>query len=513
MFRGLIMSEKNYISIHNSEAFPVKSIPIVDIDDFRETVITEIERGKRLASFFGRPLNESAVCLTAVIADDKRGCLQILSTEVEKSYQSLTPDCSQANCFEREIAEQWGIVPLGHPWFKPLRFHHSYRKEYDAWERGLDEEILPAHTDFYQVSGDEVHEVAVGPVHAGVIEPGHFRFQCSGERVFHLEIALGFQHRGIERAIISGDKSKIPHYMETLAGDTTIGHSVAYAQAMEALSGCLVSGRAQILRGIMLELERMANHVGDIGALANDVAFLPTASYCGRLRGDYLNMTAMICGNRFGRNMVRPGGVMYNLDASLISQLSRKLEEVFSDTENAIGLMWDSPSAIGRFEDTGKISREIAEELGLVGVAARACGFERDVRFDFPTGIYCFSQIPVATFSTCDVFARAYVRGLEIQRSKSFICEQLETITGDDIFTVPGDSAPDMAVVSMLEGWRGEICHFAMTGADGNLLHYKVVDPSFHNWNGLAASMRNEEVSNFPICNKSFNLSYCGHDL
>ena len=177
-----------------------------------------------------------------------------------------------------------------------------------------DQPILPAVGDFYRVEGDEVHEVAVGPVHAGVIEPGHFRFQCHGEQVFHLEIALGFQHRGVEQAMVGGPTKRSIHYAETLAGDTTIAHATAYCQVLEALARCQKTARAQMLRGIALELERLANHVGDLGAMANDVGFLPTASYCGRIRGDLLNMTALLCGSRFGRGMIRPGGVGFDVD-------------------------------------------------------------------------------------------------------------------------------------------------------------------------------------------------------
>jgi len=507
------MSVARGLSLQNGDPIALASIPDIPLGPFRGSIISAVADGARIAALFAIPVSANTARLVIVLAHGRTGSLAVATTEVGESYPALTPDCPQAHWFEREIAEQWGIRPEGHPWLKPIRFHRAYRAGRDAWGRGQDEPILPSVTRFFQVEGEEIHEVAVGPVHAGVIEPGHFRFQCHGERVLHLEVSLGYQHRGVERALVGGPTRRTIPYMETLAGDTTIGHATAYCQAAEALSGCSISARAVALRGVALELERLANHTGDLGALSGDVGYLPTASYCGRLRGDVLNMTALICGSRFGRGLVRPGGVAFDLEPERVAELRERLDRTLTDVAGAVGLLWESPSVMARFEETGPVSREVAEALGLVGVAARASGLERDVRFDFPSGIFRWAQIPVSTWQTGDVFARAWVRWLEIQRSAEFIREQLQALPDGPLRTPLGQPVPNQMVVSLVEGWRGEICHVALTDESGRLEHYKVVDPSFHNWMGLAMALRDQEISDFPLCNKSFNLSYCGHDL
>ncbi len=495
------------------EKIPAAQIPVVPVDSFRSSVLGAVAEGCRIVAFHGTPLPADAVRLVAIVADDSAGELRAVAADPGESYPALTPDCPQAGGFEREIAEQWGVKPVGHPWLKPLRFHRSCRPGRDAWGRTEQAAPAPSVMDFFRVGGEGIHEVAVGPVHAGIIEPGHFRFQCHGEQVLHLEISLGYQHRGIERALTGGPHPRTIHHMETLAGDTTIGHSLAYVHALETLAGCRVPARAQALRAVALELERLANHTGDLGALAGDIGFLPTSSFCGRLRGDFLNMTALLCGSRFGRGFVRPGGTAFDVDAALLAELRQRLDAAFRDVAGAVNLLWETASVMSRFENTGALSMETAIELGLVGPAARACGSEIDIRRDFPSGIYRFAQLPLSAFDSGDVFARAYVRWLEIQRSVEFIRGQLASLPGGAVRASCGPLAPGSSVVSLQEGWRGEIAHVATTDAEGRFARYKVVDPSFHNWMGLALALRNQEISDFPLCNKSFNLSYCGHDL
>jgi Ni,Fe-hydrogenase III large subunit len=490
--------------IFNGDSIPVDAIPKVSDTVFHQTIAAQVESGSRLSAMLATPKGNEFLIL-AVLSAPEQEQIGLIAAEVSNAYTSVTPRCPAAQGFEREMFEQWGLRPEGHPWLKPIRFQPSYIT-------GQTQAIGDA--EFFSMAGEDVHEVAVGPVHAGVIEPGHFRFQCHGETVYHLEISLGYQHRGVERALVGGPDKRTIHYMETLAGDSTIGHMTAYCSAVEALGGLAPSPTAQTIRAIAAELERMANHIGDLGALAGDVGFLPTMNYCGRIRGDVLNLTAMICGNRFGRGLLAPAGVRFYLDADLRRQMMERLNAVEADLRSAISLMFDAPSVQARFEGTGTVSADLARQIGLTGVAARACGLAHDVRTQFPYGAYRFDNIPISTYETGDCFARAYVRWLEVEQSLEFIRRQLGAPESDNGRVIEAVELKHKHVaITLAEGWRGEICHVAVTDEQGKFASYKVVDPSFHNWFGLAHALRGQQISDFPLCNKSFNLSYCGHDL
>ncbi|MCX6996905.1 MAG: hydrogenase, partial [Kiritimatiellaeota bacterium] len=252
---------------------------------------------------------------------------------------------------------------------------------------------------------------------------------------------------------------------------------------------------------------------GDLGALAGDTAFLPTAAFCGRLRGEFLNLTELVCGSRFGRGWLQPGGVAFDVDETRAGDMSRRLTAARRDVTGALDLLFGTPSVLARFEHTGVVARADAVALGLVGPAARASGLEQDARQDFPGGIFRFAHVPASTWHTGDVLARAYIRRLEIERSAEFIREQLAALPAGEVLAPLPPLAAGSLAVACVEGWRGLICHVVVTDAAGRLAMDKVVDPSFHNWPGLALAMRNEPISDFPLCNKSFNLSYCGHDL
>ncbi len=498
-----------FLKVSNGSAVPRSDIPQLSFEDFRKNALNIVKEGGKVVHFFAYK-ESTGIKLLAVLRTDE---LLVAGTDAPDSYPSFSNECEPFHLFEREIAEQFGIRPEGHPWLKMVRYHPNCAGKPDVFGNDYEEDI-PGRYDYYKVDGEEVHEVAVGPVHAGIIEPGHFRFNCIGERVFHLEIQLGYQHRGIENLLDGVENKRLPTIIEGIAGDTTVANATCMAQAVEALTQVKTDKGSKIIRTIALELERIANHTGDLGALSGDVAFLPPANYFGRMRGDFLNMTLLICGNRFGKGVVRPGGVRFAIDDEIRKELLRRINEIEPQMQHVIDLLFGTSSVRSRFEGCGTVSTDDAQKLGLVGPAGRACGIRYDARREFPTEYYQNVEIPEYDAPTGDVYARAKVRADEAMRS----IKMIKTLLENEIETQPVDFgtfdlSPASFVVTVNEAWRGELSHCILTDEKGKIDRYKIKDPSFHNWNGLSMSLRDTGISDFPLNNKSFNLSYCGFDL
>jgi len=496
------------LGLRNRRAIPFADVPTEELATFGATIVGAVRSGWRVVSFFGMPDHGGSTRLVAVLAQDGRGELGATSALVGEAYPALTPDCPELHDFEREVAEQCAVTPEGHPALKPIRRHPA-----DHAARALPAGAGRGEYHFSRLAGEEVHEVAVGPVHAGIIEPGHFRIQAHGEEILGVEIMLGYQHRGVERLLETADRDRAVLIAESIAGDSVIGHGGTYCSAIEALARSRKTPRAQAIRGIALELERLANHIGDIGAVAGDIAYQPGAAYLGRMRGECLNLLMLLSGNRYGRGLIRPGGVRFDIEPEMAAAVRDRLRRLQAELHPVVEMMLDNASVQSRLEGTGVLPHAKCLELGIVGPSARASEVARDVRHDHPYGLFRFAHIPVATAWAGDALARVLVRWLEVQRSLDFVIEQIMSLPRGPIRVDCGPLGPGELAVAMSEGWRGEIAHVVITDDAGGIRRHKVTDPSFHNWRGLAAALPGNQISDFPLCNKSFNLSYAGHDL
>lgn len=469
-----------------------------DVHEWRVHLVARLLRGERLVTLFGRP--EGAQVRVTAVVQDALGELHATRADVDPKtgFHTLSREFPSAHVFERELHEQHGVRVADHPWLKPVRFEPQGKIGIDDYP-------------FYKMHGKETHEVQVGPVHAGVIEPGAFRFSCHGEVVHHLEIHLGYQHRGVERLLLSRDPRTLAPLVEQIAGDTSVAHTWAYAAAIESLARLPDAPERSVPRAAMLELERVAMHLAGLSGLATDVGFLQGSTTYGRLRTTAINASMRLCGSRFGRTAVRPAGSGVSLAASEVVDLIQRLDALDADARLIDERFLTSRTVRHRLADTGRVDTDLALQLGLVGQAARASGVAIDQRANRP-GLW--AGLPVVTRTSGDCQARAEIRIDELHASIAFLKRLLaQSPTWNRHHAPVGPLTPNRLVVALVEGWRGEVVHALETDNDGKLVHYKVQDPSLRNWMGLALSLRNNEISDFPICNKSFDLSYCGNDL
>jgi Ni,Fe-hydrogenase III large subunit/NADH:ubiquinone oxidoreductase subunit C len=504
--------EKQYTSIrNNSLSLKADDLHVLKYEEFSELILSLLkDESSHCLAYYCYEVSDNLkfVCF---IANDTTNSISVFSHLLPADkpvLKSLTPESPQLHIFEREMHEKHGVQFIGHPWLKPVRFSHDRNNR----SKTMDE------YPFYGIESEELHEVGVGPVHAGVIEPGHFRFICNGEKVLHLEIQLGYQNRGVEKLFLEKENPLQRCIMsESIAGDTSVGHALAHAQLIESLAGIEASESLQIERCIALELERIAVHIGDTAALCGDVAYQLGQVVCEALRTTIINTTQFWCGNRFGKGLVRPGGANFPLTDNIADEILMVLSDSGRRYREVSDRIYSLPSLLSRFEDIGSITRPQVLTIGAVGMAARTCGVGRDIRKSHPFQYYRKYNYEPLIYTSGDLLARGLLRVAEVKESVKMIGELVniwrstKKETGRPVYDYM--LKPDSFSVSLAEGWRGEIFHSAFTDKDGNIKNYYIKDPSLHNWMALALAVRNQEISDFPVCNKSFNLSYCGNDL
>ncbi len=436
----------------------------------------------------------------------------------EPGYPSIAVKYPAANWFEREVMDFFGLVPDGHPNPARVALHDDWPDE--AWALRKDfpyDRIVPRvpgeFHPFRPVTGEGVFQVPVGPVHAGIIEPGHFRFGVAGEPVLYLQLRLFYVHKGIEKRF-----ERLPwrhglFLAESISGDTTVGHALAYAHAIERLADVTVPARARALRVTLLELERIYNHTADIGALATDVAFTVAASRAQALREGLVRLQDELFGTRLLRGTIALGGVKHDLLPQGRERLRAHLGPFEKEFADLITILIDAGTFTDRVDGTGILTNRAALDLGVVGMTARASGVDTDFRRDHPHDAYDGLRFEVPVEDGGDVRARLMVRAREVEQSLVILHQMLEALPDTALMARIHDQLPTRSsALGWVEAWRGPCTHFVATDEHGAIARVKITDPSFLNWPGLVHAVPGNIVPDFPVINKSFNLSYSGND-
>ncbi|MGO8671356.1 MAG: hydrogenase [Capsulimonadaceae bacterium] len=498
-------------------------MPIVILADY---VASAIASGARLGLFTARLLPGRGPALVTLLMYPESGRTVLCDTplpEGESTFPSMTRRVPQVHEFERRIFDSFDLRPEGHPRFENGVLHDALPNGNGGPAANPPVEdsragALSRHDyEFLKVKGEGIYEIPVGPIHAGIIEPGHFRFSCLGEVIQNLEIRLGYLHRGVERRLAEVPWRRARFVAEAASTDTAVGNALAHALAIESLLGVSPPPASVRLRAVALEIERVANHVGDLSGVCADIGYAGGATPFARLRGRVLGLGEQLTGSRFMTGYIRPGGVARPVGEILRRDLLGDVSVVETEFERAVPLLLDNSGALLRMEGIGHVRRSTARDFGLVGPAGRASGVDYDVRRDFRQPPYTELKAPLAVpvYESGDVLARVQVRVDEVRASLGVLREFLALSPGSETASPCGDRTlpVDSVGLGIVEAWRGELIHLIFTGADGRITRYAVKDPSFNNWSGLAVASRRELVSDFPLCNKSFGLSYSGNDL
>ncbi len=432
------------------------------------------------------------------------------------SFPSLAAEFPAVNWQEREIQDWFGLEATGHPNPRRVALHdnwpdvHPLRKDFPL------DTVLPAFEGeqhiYRPTLGEGVFQIPVGPVHAGIIEPGHFNFAVAGEPILYLQLRMFYTHKGTEKLFENLPIHRAVFLAESISGDSAFSHGAAFCQAVESAAEIEVPARAQFMRTVLLELERIANHIADAGAIATDVGFVIANAHAGRIREILLGLNEMLTGSRVSRGMIAIGGVRRDWQSTQIEAIAGTLETVEREFRNLVVIIQSSDSTRDRLEHTGILRPDKALKLGIVGVGGRASGVDLDVRRDHPYSAYGHLSFKVPVYQAGDVRHRMLVRIEEVGESIDIIRAAIARLPGG-LHRAPAQPIPpDRCALGAVEGWRGEILHWVRTGEDNRLQRCKVKDPSLNNWPAIVEAVEGNIIADFPVINKSFNLSYSGTD-
>ena len=455
-----------------------------------------------------------------VFANRENALLLIIKITLDESKMeicSITERIPAAALYEREMQDLFGIVPLGHPDAKRLVLHGNWpegefplRKEYDGKHKP---DFVKNETKFQTVSGEGVYEIPVGPVHAGIIEPGHFRFSVAGGPIINLEAQLYFVHKGIEKMCEGISIERCLYVSERISGDETFANSLAYCQAIEKIAGIRLPIRAQFTRVVFAELERLTSHLGDLGGVCTDVAYGFAAYQFQMMRGWAYGIADELCGMRFLRSVNKLGGLRKEFICGKESSIIEQLERIRKELEDTEAIIKSNSMYIDRVEHTGILRADIAADLNAVGPGGRASGMYFDVRKSFPYEVYKHLDFKMPEHYNGDVNCRVNTKLEECFEAISLMKNAIEKMPDGEVCEPIETVAPYRYAFGITEAPRGEDIHWVMTGENNTVFRYKIRTPSFCNWPVLCHAVKGNTVTDFPLINKSFNLSYAGNDL
>jgi Ni,Fe-hydrogenase III large subunit/Ni,Fe-hydrogenase III component G len=471
----------------------------------------QIDNSFRIYAVFSIP-DIDKFCIIAVALKDN-----------DPIFPSITPHIPAAHWYEREIKDMFGLTPKGHPDHRRLILHDSFpqnsyplRKDWSIaesdlkeWGEGIKQK---EHYKFMEVEGEGIYEIPVGPVHAGIIEPGHFRFSAVGETIFFLEPRLFYTHKGTEKHFESMKFFDGVRLAERVSGTSSFSHSAAYCVAVERMAGIEITEKAKAIRTLLLELERLYNHIGDIGNMCAGTALQVGYARGAVIKERLMQLNERLTGSRYLRGINIIGGVKRDVFLHSDDILST-IDTVTKEYKDLMKLLLGSLSHVDRLENTGKLSKDIAQKLGVTGVAARASGINDDIRKAHPHLLYDRLEFEAHTMAKGDVFARMMVRAEEAECSISIINTLLEVKHRGNLTIEVRNIPPYSSALGYTETPMGSVFYWVMSGKDGKPLRVKLRSPSFCNWPAVPFAVHGNIVPDFPLCNKSFNLSYSGCDM
>jgi len=479
------------------------------------------EHGMRIAAVFGedRLAAERAFYVYYVLERSSEATYLVLRAQVDPdqpSFPSIAAEFPAVNWQEREIQDMFGLAAAGHPNPRRVALHDNWPEVHPLRKDFAVDQLLPPFEgpqhEYRPTLGEGVFQIPVGPVHAGIIEPGHFNFAVAGEPILYLQLRLFYTHKGTEKLF---EQLPIPHAVflaESISGDSAFSHGTAFCQAVERAAGIEVPPRARFMRTILLELERVYNHIADIGAIATDVGFVVANAHAGRVREMVLDLNETLTGNRLLRGMVCVGGVRRDWSSGQVAALGRAVEEIRREFRDLVALIRSSDSTRDRLEHTGVLDPGKAKALGIVGLAGRASGVDLDVRRDHPYAAYASVSFRAPVYQQGDVLHRVQVRMDEVEESLSIVHQAVDRLPSGDHSAPQREIPAGRFALGAVEGWRGEILHWVRTAPDNRLDRCKIKDPSLNNWPALVEAVQGNIIPDFPVINKSFNLSYSGTD-